>query len=832
MKIAEYVNNIKVTKAVLLVSILPLLLSVALATWLVAQNSISVRAIDRVHQLINPISMLSGMVHEQQKERGQTAVFLASKGETFGRELGKQRSETDVRVSDVIEYLAASNSSEVDAELGRMMDEMAIMLAKMDGVRSSIDQLTNSPEEAISFYTDLNIHVLGIIRHVARLSPDGEITASTLAFASYLMGKEQAGIERAVGSKGFSEGIFQESGLAHFKVLINAQEVYFSQFWASATPGQIEQFSKIAESAAGLKVQTMRDAALAAGVWGDLGNHTGADFFEAQTTRINLLKDLEDNLFNELSMMVSQKVDSVKNTRNLIAVLAAISVLIVTMVSYFIVTSIRKSFGGVVCAANAMAAGDLEVSLPSMTRNEFGEIVEALGLFRGSILEGKRVEKEMRKAEASERKRQQEVEKAEIEAEAARVAKREAENEVTRAREQKAAQEISAVVAACAEGDFTHYLRVDDKDGVFAEICHGVNQVCEVANDGLGRIKTALEALSRGNLTHDMDGEFSGIFAEIRTTMNATTQSLATSMGNIDESSQIIDSSTTELAASATSLAQRTERAAATLEETFAAMQLLSAHVSTTADLANNANAAATEIQGEAEGSNEIVEATVVAMQEIQKSTVAIGKTITLIDDITFQTNLLALNAGVEAARAGEAGRGFAVVASEVRDLASRSSDAAKEISALIATSEQQVNNGVSMVDQTGAALKSISQGVTGISKQISEISLAASEQSNSITEINVATKQLDQTTQQNAAMFEETTATSVALQKEADNLVAVISAFDIGKTKGNMKAAKVVAPQDVEVSQSRPIVQQRTTGQLAEDPEVAQQTEAGWAEF
>ena len=829
MKIAEYVNNIKVTKAVLLVSILPLLLSVVLATWLVAQNSISVRAIDRVRQLVNPISMLSGMVHEQQKERGKTAVFLASMGKTFGGELEKQRLETDVRISGVIDYLATSNSSEVDAKLGQMMDEMAIMLAKMDGVRSSVDQLTIPQDEAMSYYTDLNTHVLGIIRHVARLSPDGEITASTLAFASYLMGKEQAGIERAIGSKGFSDGVFQESGLTRFKVLINAQEVYFSQFRASATPEQVEQLSKISESAAGRKVQTMRNVVFAAGVRGELGDYTSADFFEAQTTRINLLKDLENNLFNELSTMVSQKEAAIENARNLVAILAAISVVVVSIISYLIVVSIRKSFGGVVRSANAMASGDLEVLLPPMTRNEFGEIVEALGLFRESILEGKRVEQKMREAEASERKRQQEAEKAEGEAKATWVAQRESENEATRVREQKAAQEISSVVAACAEGDFTQHLRVDDKEGVFAEICHGVNQVCEVANDGLGRIKIALEALSCGNLTHDMDGEFSGIFSEIQTTMNVTTQSLAASIANIDESSEIIGSSTTELAVSATSLAQRTERAAATLEETFAAMQQLSAHVSTTADLANNANAAAIVIQGEAEGSNALVEATVVAMQEIKKSTAAIGKTITLIDDITFQTNLLALNAGVEAARAGEAGRGFAVVASEVRDLAARSSSAAKEISALIKTSAQQVNNGVTMVDQTSAALKSISQGVTGVSKQISEISLAASEQSTSITEINSATKQLDQTTQQNAAMFEETTATSVALQEEADKLVTVISAFDIGKIKGNMKAAK---DRHVEVSQLRSTVQRRTTSQLAEDPEVEQQIEAGWAEF
>jgi len=419
--------------------------------------------------------------------------------------------------------------------------------------------------------------------------------------------------------------------------------------------------------------------------------------------------------------------------------------------------------------------------------------------------------------------------KAEAEAAAARVAERDTKNDAIRAREQKAAEEIAIVVSSCSRGDFTQELKIDDKEGVFAEICNGINDIRVATNSGLNQIRRVLEALAAGDLTKRMEGNFEGIFQEIRLVMDATSQGLSDSIGKIDQSSNLIGVSTNEVADAATSLAQRTEHSAATLEETSAAIQMLSGHVSTSADLANHANSAAGEIQQKAEESNEIVDATVAAMQEIQTSTASMGKTITLIDDITFQTNLLALNAGVEAARAGDAGRGFAVVASEVRDLAARSSDAAREIAALISTSEEQVNKGVSMVDQTGSALKSISDGISGIAKQIAEISSSAAEQSSSISEINLATKQLDQATQQNAAMFEETTATSVALKQETDNLASVIATFDIGGDNAVADTAEIDRKPEAAV-QGDAIVQSRPTSNLAEDPE--DPAPEGWSKF
>lgn len=225
-------------------------------------------------------------------------------------------------------------------------------------------------------------------------------------------------------------------------------------------------------------------------------------------------------------------------------------------------------------------------------------------------------------------------------------------------------------------------------------------------------------------------------------------------------------------------LAVRTEKSAATLEEISAAIASLAETVSATAGAAAQANDEAGQVRGEVEAGNALVETAIAAIRDIQASSTAIGAAIRLIDDITFQTNLLALNAGVEAARAGEAGRGFAVVASEVRDLAARSAGAATEINELVTRSDAQVVRGVELVENTGSALRSIAGSVTAIAGRIGDIARTAKEQSNGIRELSEAAGELDRATQQNAAVFEETSAASAALRAETEILAEVLSGF------------------------------------------------------
>lgn len=556
-----------------------------------------------------------------------------------------------------------------------------------------------------------------------------------------------------------------------------------------------------------------------------IGEARGKEYFDAFRAIMEDFSAEEQVLMHQRQ---NHNATTVNNTYYIVGIGIIAALIVGLSLAWRIGSGIAKPLIAIGTSQYEISKGELETDIQFVERrDEVGAIARSLQVLRDSLVTANKERKNREAAEIAELARQREAEKAEQDARVARIAEREAENEAIRVRDQKAAAEISVVVTACSEGDFSQHLQTEDKEGVFAEICEGINRIGAVTNSGLGEIQTALEALSSGDLTYVMSGDFKGVFANIRHVMDATTTSLASSIGQIDHSSTLIGASTREVSEAAISLAQRTENSAATLEETSAAVQMLSGHVSSSAELAADANTEAGKIQRLAEDSTQIVAATVEAMHKIQSSSTAMGKTISLIDDITFQTNLLALNAGVEAARAGEAGRGFAVVASEVRDLAARSSDAAREVAALIATSAEQVNKGVSMVDQTGTALKSISDGVSGIAKQVSDISHSATEQSGSVSEIVLATKQLDQATQENAAMFEETTATSVALQKETENLATVIATFKLGDVKAEPVQFRAPIVQ-AKTSPNEPVVQQRTSQQIVEETQDPQ----GWSEF
>ena len=227
-------------------------------------------------------------------------------------------------------------------------------------------------------------------------------------------------------------------------------------------------------------------------------------------------------------------------------------------------------------------------------------------------------------------------------------------------------------------------------------------------------------------------------------------------------------------------LSRRTESQATTLEETAAAMSELTASVSASAKGARDAARIADDARTNAQSSGGVVREAASAMQQIEASSVEVSKIIGVIDDIAFQTNLLALNAGVEAARAGDAGRGFAVVASEVRALAQRCLDASNEITGLITVSGENVKRGVSLVGDVASALENIAASVLRISDNVGQIADASNEQSNGLGEINSALRNLEQTTQHNVAMVEETTAATQSLLTEAETLTRTAARFRI----------------------------------------------------
>lgn len=317
--------------------------------------------------------------------------------------------------------------------------------------------------------------------------------------------------------------------------------------------------------------------------------------------------------------------------------------------------------------------------------------------------------------------------------------------------------------------------------------------------DVVARLTSGLQGLSQGDLTQTIDSTFGADYEILRGYFNDTVIKMRESIDQIADAAEGIRAQSGEITRASEDLAHRTEVQAATLEQTAAAMDEMTASVKSAADGVREVETIVIEARKDADDCGVVVTEAVKAMSAIEKSSDQISQIIGVIDDIAFQTNLLALNAGVEAARAGDAGRGFAVVASEVGALAQRASTAAKEIKTLISTSSQQVERGVDRVKQAGTALQQIAQRVTHISSLTTNISTGASEQAIGLNEINIGVTQLDQATQKNAAMAEEASAASHLLASGAEELASLVARF---KT---LQAEKSVRSPSIEIEAMTP---------------------------
>ena len=327
-----------------------------------------------------------------------------------------------------------------------------------------------------------------------------------------------------------------------------------------------------------------------------------------------------------------------------------------------------------------------------------------------------------------------------------------------------------------------------------------------------------LSRLSKGDLNALITKSFPADYEELRRDFNSTVETLSDTVSKVAQTSGSIRNGAGEVSQASVDLSRRTESQAATLEETAAALDELTASVKSAAEGARSVEKTMAEARIEAESSGEIVQSAVAAMTEIEQSSNQISQIISVIDDIAFQTNLLSLNAGVEAARAGEAGRGFAVVASEVRALAQRSSDAATEIKALIQDSSKQVEHGVDLVGKAGIALQSIVGQVNHISQKVSGIAEGASEQSIGLNEINTGMAQLDQVTQQNAAMVEEATAAGHLLKSDSAQLSDLMSHFQLptgGSSTLSTEICGSVESANLKRQHSAPLKSTGTDGQV-----------------
>jgi methyl-accepting chemotaxis protein len=340
--------------------------------------------------------------------------------------------------------------------------------------------------------------------------------------------------------------------------------------------------------------------------------------------------------------------------------------------------------------------------------------------------------------------------------------------------------EVANLVTAAGLGDFSGRITTDGKEGFFANLSIGMNELVSTSERGLGDVARVLSAMAEGDLTQRITVDYHGLFGKVKDSVNASNDNLTRVMEEVRAAADALTGAANQVSATAQSLSQAASQQAASVEQTTASIDVMSASINQNSDNAKVTDGMASKTTKEAAEGGSAVSQTVAAMKQIATK-------IGIVDDIAYQTNLLALNAAIEAARAGEHGKGFAVVAAEVRKLAERSQEAAKEIGEL-------AGNSVTTAERAGKLLDEIVPSIQKTSELVQEIAAASNEQSESVTQIGGAMGQLSKATQQNASASEELAATSEELSGQAEQLQQSIAFFNTGAGKAQVRDRHALA--------------------------------------
>lgn len=446
-------------------------------------------------------------------------------------------------------------------------------------------------------------------------------------------------------------------------------------------------------------------------------------------------EEMSDFAHGRLTIALTAQHAAVATSYTTLVIACVASLILAVLSAVLLIVSIAKPIRRMTSFMEGLAGGDTTRDVPGRGRgDEVGEMAEAVEVFRQSAITNKRLEAD--------------AEAARLQAEADRI-------------------------RLTAEAEASAQARLDE------------------ATAGLA---AGLKRLSSGDLSFTLNDPFAPDFEALRHDLNGAVEQLGNTLRSVAQATGSIDSGSQEISRGADDLSKRTEQQAASLEETAAALDQITVNVSNSSKRADEARSVALQANASASESGRVVAKAVEAMGKIETSSNEVSNIIGVIDEIAFQTNLLALNAGVEAARAGDAGKGFAVVAQEVRELAQRSAKAAKEIKELIRNSSVEVQNGVKLVSETGHALQTIEGYIVTINKHMDSIATSAREQSVGLGEVNTAVNQMDQVTQQNAAMVEETSAAGATLADESSKLRHLISQFNLGGSGAQPAALRQAA--------------------------------------
>lgn len=719
-------SNLRIVHRIGIALLVPFLAMLLLSFLSVRESYQTYREMEKVGEISEVVSKLADLTHVLQIERGLTAGYVGSGGGSIPPALAEARGNVDTAARGI---KALIDQGDPASTRTGGVSGLFSGLGELAAFRAKVDAGTAELAESLKFYSTLIAGNFDTVWDYAGQVDHVGIAREVLGLIQLSQAKEFAGQERGLAAGAFSRGSITEGEYLTLIRQIDRQHSALKNFMLNQGEESAARIGPMVEKANSSDVDEMRQRLADNRIFLGASGIKTAEWFAAASERIDALRAIENEIVagirGDSAALSNAALNSIYGQ---VAINLAI-LLIATFIGLVTARSITNPLNNLRTAMDKISTGSLDIDIDGRDRaDEIGGMARALGVFKENAIERLRLER------AAEQNRS--------------LSEREkAEREAAKALEQ---QQLRAAVDALARG---------------------------------------LNGLAEGNLTVHIDEPFTEGLDQLRVDFNASAEHLCDALRRIAAGAEAVRSGSGEITHASDDLSRRTEQTAAGLEETAAALNELTSAVKKTADGAKDANGAVTSVRKEAEKSGEIVRRAVTAMEKIEKSSGEIGQIIGVIDEIAFQTNLLALNAGVEAARAGEAGRGFAVVAQEVRDLAQRSAEAAGEIKSLIVTSGQEVETGVKLVNETGDSLMRIVSSFGGISGMVTDMAAAADAQATGIEQINVAMRQMDETTQKNAAMVEESTAAAHSLYRASEEMASEVARFEVDRSKARTRA-------------------------------------------
>lgn len=709
------------------IPLIGLLIVGSVATWNAYRDYNSSVILGYVTEAVNELAALTDTL---QVERGQSAIMVGSGSKTPQLDLIAARKATDsevIKLHIVNEHIHRSG----DAELIKGLDTLEEELKTLDEMRAKINLAAVKLPDAMKYYSTTISHILDLGFVAGKKANNSELALEAIGMLQLAGAKEYAGQERGLVAGLIASNTVTRKKLSKLDQSIGRQDSLLAGFVQSQPPVTYDRFEAMINGVDRSKINAAR-LQIADAAYGE-GEITisAKEWFALATERITALRTIEIEAIKAIDKGAVQVKDSFQKEALLMGFVSLLCLIGAIVAGYFIASSVRKDIFRTSDEMKSLAQGDMNIDISGVgDKTEIGKMAHALELFKQAGLEKQKLEEEA--LAGSQQRHREQV-----------------------AREAEAAEQAT-------------------------------NMMVVVENLGAG-----LQRFSECNISRTIDDPFVATFEKIRSDFNNSIGAFQETLELVLASTHTIQSTSAEMQDSSQNMSTRTEQQAASLEETAAALEQINVSVGHAAIKAEDTRKLASEAKNCAIESGVVVREAVSAMSRIETASSKISNIIGVIDEIAFQTNLLALNAGVEAARAGEAGKGFAVVAQEVRELASRSATAAKEIKDLIGNATTEVSTGSKLVANTGEALSQIEGYVVKVDANITEIVTGVEEQSQGLKEISSAMNDLDQTTQKNAAMAEESAALSQMLSSEASGLGELVNRFKLNRR------GKIRSPED-----------------------------------